>query len=96
MGNSMNNSCGTARMALNYEGRALRNIELVNANAGLMAELDQGRDTLAAMMEQVHCCRPSWQHNHSQNHRTSSKHQPMITAGIQWTYKEAEDTPWMV
>jgi hypothetical protein len=52
-GNSTNNSCGTARMALNNEGRALQNIELVNANAGLMAELDQGRDTLATLMEQV-------------------------------------------
>ena len=40
-------------MALNHEGPALQNIELVNANAGLMAELDQGWDTLAAMMEQV-------------------------------------------
>ncbi len=40
-------------MALNNEGRALQNIELVNANAGLMAELDQGRDTLATLMEQV-------------------------------------------
>jgi hypothetical protein len=40
-------------MALNHEGCALWNIELVNANAGLMAELDQGQDTLAAIMEQV-------------------------------------------
>jgi hypothetical protein len=54
MGNSTNISCGTACMALNPEGpRALRNIELVNANAGHTAELDQGWDTLAAMMEQV-------------------------------------------
>jgi hypothetical protein len=29
-------------MALNHEGRALQNIELVNANAGLMVKLDQG------------------------------------------------------
>jgi hypothetical protein len=52
-GNSTNNSCGTACMALNHEGRALRNIELVNANAGLMAELDLGQDTLAATMKKV-------------------------------------------
>ncbi len=52
-GNSTNYSCGTALIDLNHEGRALRNIELVNANAGFMAGLDQGWDTLAAMMEQV-------------------------------------------
>jgi hypothetical protein len=40
-------------MALNHERHALRNIELVNVNAGHMGELDLGQDTLAAVMEQM-------------------------------------------
>jgi hypothetical protein len=52
-GNSSNNSSATARMAYTHKEHAVRNIELVNANAGLQSELDDECSWLAAMLNQV-------------------------------------------